>query len=136
MARPKRSSPALDKAERRMAGIKSIGTEVVLGNKRSVNNYEQTIQKVRSLLEAYNSTLSVVDAAQQALEAAEKELAEETKQMLAAVAFNYGDNSTEYSMAGGVRMSDRKKKTRKSNGAKNETDNSQKTSQKTKLVAV
>jgi exonuclease VII small subunit len=134
MARLKRSSTPLDKAERRIAGIKSIGSKVALGNALSIPAYADSIALVRQRLEAYNSALSTVDAAQQALEDAEKDLAAISKKMLAAIAFNYGDDSTEYSMAGGVRMSDRKKTPRKSNAAANEATNAQKTAQKTELV--
>jgi hypothetical protein len=63
MARLKRSSQALDKAERRIAGIKSIGDAVVLGKGLSVQNYAAAIELVRQRLEAYNSALSTVDAA-------------------------------------------------------------------------
>jgi 16S rRNA C1402 N4-methylase RsmH len=59
------------------------------------------------------------DAAQQALEEAEKELNTISKRMLAAIAFNYGDDSMEYSMAGGVRTSDRKRPARKGEAASN-----------------
>jgi hypothetical protein len=119
MARPKRSSQALDKAERRLAGIKSIGKTVTLGKGLSIQTYADSIELVRQRLEAYNSALSTVDAAQQALEEAEKELNTFSRKMLAAVAFNYGDDSTEYSMAGGVRMSDRKRSARKSDELSN-----------------
>jgi CII-binding regulator of phage lambda lysogenization HflD len=120
MARLKRSSPILDKADRRIAGIKSIGTKPVLGSNLSIPAYADSIQLVRQRLEAYNSALSTVDAAQQALEQAEKELAALSKKMLSAIAFNYGDDSTEYSMAGGVRTSDRKKPTRTKTAEKKE----------------
>jgi hypothetical protein len=120
MARLKRSSPTLDKADRRIAGIKSIGTRVALGSNLSIAAYADSIQLVRQRLEAYNSALSTVDAAQQALESAEKDLAAVSKKMLAAIAFNYGDDSTEYGMAGGVRTSDRKKTTKKVNATSNE----------------
>jgi hypothetical protein len=130
MARLKRSSQALDKAERRSAGIKSIGLEVILGGGLSVDAYAESMQVVRQRLEVYNSALSTVDAAQQALEEAEKELAAISKKMLAAIAFNYGEDSIEYGMAGGVRTSDRKKTTRKGNAATNNGANSRKTSQK------
>jgi hypothetical protein len=120
MARLKRSSPAADKADRRLAGVKSIGESVRLGDSLSVQAYATSIKTVRDRLEAYNSALSTVDAAQQALESAEKDLTEISKKILSAVALNYGDNSTEYTMVGGVRMSDRKKTTKKVNVTRNE----------------
>jgi hypothetical protein len=113
MPRPKRSSKVLDKAERRIAAIKSISATLDLGNGHTVDSFYTMIEATRTKLSDYNSSLSTVDAAQAALVEAEKELMEVTEHVLLSVAAKYGKNSYEYEMAGGTRRSDRKRPARK-----------------------
>ena len=113
MPRPKRSSKVLDKAERRVAAIKSISATLDLGNGHTVDSFNTAIEATRNKLSDYNSSLSTVDAAQTALVEAEKKLMEVTEHVLLSVAAKYGKNSYEYEMAGGIRRSDRKRPVRK-----------------------
>lgn len=113
MPRLKRSSKVLDKAERRIAAIKSISATLDLGNGHTVDSFHTMIEATRTKLSDYNSSLSTVDAAQAALVEAEKELMEVTEHVLLSVAAKYGKNSYEYEMAGGTRRSDRKRPVRK-----------------------
>lgn len=113
MARSKRSSKVLDKAERRIAAIKSISATLDLGNGYTVNSFNTIIEATRNKLSDYNSSLSTVDAAQTALVETEKKLMEVTEHILLSVAAKYGKNSYEYEMAGGIRKSERKRPVRK-----------------------
>ncbi len=113
MSRPKRGSKALDRAQRRIAALKSISLTLDLGNGVTINSFADAIKTTQEKLEAYNSSLSTVDMTQGALELAEKSLMELTEHMLVSVAAKYGKNSDEYKMAGGVRRSDRKRPVRK-----------------------
>lgn len=113
MPRPKRSSRVLDKAERRVAAIKSISATLDLGNGHTVDSFNSVIETTRNKLFDYNSSLSTVDAAQTALVEAEKKLMEVTEHILLSVAAKYGKDSYEYEMAGGIRKSDRKRPARK-----------------------
>ncbi|MDZ8228080.1 hypothetical protein [Nostoc sp. ChiVER01] len=106
MSRPKRGSKVLDKAQRRIAALKSINPTLDLGNGVTIDSFATVIKTTQDKLEAYNSSLSSVDMTQEALEVAEKSLMELTKHMLLSVAAKYGKNSDEYKMAGGVRRSD------------------------------
>ncbi|WP_298909198.1 hypothetical protein [uncultured Nostoc sp.] len=112
MSRPKRGSKVLDKAQRRIAALKSISTTLDLGNGVSIDSFAAVIKTTQDKLEAYNSSLSTVDLTQGALELAEKSLMELTEHMLLSVAAKYGKNSDEYKMAGGVRRSERKRPVR------------------------
>jgi hypothetical protein len=113
MARQKRSSKVLGKAERRLAAIKCISSSLDLGNGQTVEKYEQAIDIGRRRLEFYNTTLSAADAAATAVAEFEKTLSELSEDMLIAVAAKFGKDSPEYEMAGGVRRSERKRPTRK-----------------------
>lgn len=114
MSRRKRGSKILDKAQRRIAALKSINPTLDLGNGVSIEAFATAIKTTQDRLEAYNSSLSTVDMAQEVFELAEKSLMELTEHMLVSVAAKYGKNSDEYKMAGGIRRSDRKRPVRKS----------------------
>jgi hypothetical protein len=113
MSRPKRGSKALDRAQRRIAALKSISPTLDLGNGVTIESFATAIKTTQDKLEVYNSSLSTVDLTQEALELAEKSLMELSEHMLVSVAAKYGKNSDEYKMAGGVRRSDRKRPLRK-----------------------
>ncbi|MCL6753245.1 hypothetical protein KBT16_20660 [Nostoc sp. CCCryo 231-06] len=106
MSRPKRGSKVLDRAQRRIAALKSISPTLDLGNGVTIDSFAALIKTTQDKLETYNSSLSTVDLTQGALEVAEKSLMELTEHMLLSVAAKYGKNSDEYKMAGGVRRSD------------------------------
>ncbi|MEH2181981.1 hypothetical protein [Nostoc sp.] len=109
MSRPKRGSKVLDRAQRRIAALKSISPTLDLGNGITIDSFASAIKTTQDKLEAYNSSLSTVDLTQGTLELAEKSLMELTEHMLVSVAAKYGKNSDEYKMAGGVRRSERKR---------------------------
>jgi hypothetical protein len=113
MSRPKRGSKVLDRAQRRIAALKSISSTLDLGNGVTIDTFAAAIKKTQDKLEAYNSSLSTVDLTQGTLELAEKSLMELTEHVLVSVAAKYGKNSDEYKMAGGVRRSERKRPMRK-----------------------
>jgi len=109
----KRSSQIVEKAQTRLAAVKSIDTKLDLGNGFSVQTYTSLLEDARIKIEKYNTVLSLVDDAYTDMSSAEKALADQTEQMLIAVAYQYGKNSNEYQMAGGTRKSDRKRPARK-----------------------
>ncbi len=111
MARQKRSSQVLEKAEGRFRGLKAINENLDLGNGLSLEVYQQQMAEVDTKLEAYNNLLIAVDAALNDLEASEKALTEFNTRMLNAIAALYGKDSNEYEMAGGTRTSERKRPT-------------------------
>lgn len=109
----KHASTVLEKAQTRLAALKSIDTTLDMGNGLTVRAYSQLIEETRQKMEAYNTALSVVDQSYTAMADAERVIAEWTERMLIAVAYQYGKDSKEYQMAGGTRRSDRKRPKRR-----------------------
>lgn len=113
MARQKRGSRSLDKAQRRLSSIRSINPKLTLDGGITAADYEKRIAELRNQLDAYNTTLSTVDDLYNKVKLTEKELSEYSERVLIGVAAKYGKNSSQYEMAGGVKKSDRKRPTRK-----------------------
>ncbi len=113
MARKKRSSRILERAQRRLDGIQSIDAKLDAGGGFTAPGYLKVIAQLRSEISAYNTALSNVDALTNKVAETEKLLADYSERMLLGVASHYGKNSHEYEMAGGVKKSDRKRPTRK-----------------------
>lgn len=103
MARAKKTSRILPKAEKRLAGMRSINANLNFGNGVSIPAFETSINSVRAKLLVYNTLLSKVDEAYNEVLDAEQELSGVSKKMLLGVAFKYGKESNEYEMAGGAR---------------------------------
>lgn len=112
MARAKRTSNILTKAERRAAGISSIKTNLDLGNGMTLQSFWSDIENVRDKQNQYNTMLSNIDQLYNELQESERKLSEKSSKMLQAVAIVYGRNSTEYEMAGGTRSSERRRSKR------------------------
>ena len=107
------SSASVDKAERRIAGLRSINPALDLGKGLTVEAFTDLIETTRRRVAAYNTTLSLLDADRAAMLEAEKTLMALSEKMLLGVAFEYGKDSAEYEMAGGVRKSQRKRPVRR-----------------------
>lgn len=63
MPRQKRSSLALEKAERRAASLKSINPALNLGDGLTLESYVLQIEGLRHQLASYNESLSFADRA-------------------------------------------------------------------------
>ncbi len=113
MARLKKSSKVIDKAEKRLSGLVTINANLDLGNGLSAQVFTDEITKLRQQITSYNSALAAIDAANNEIAAAEKNLANLSEKMLIAVAYQYGKDSSEYTKAGGVSTTNRKRPARK-----------------------
>lgn len=114
MTRRKRTSRILEKAELRSAGLKAIDPTLDFGDVRNLNNMTQLMEQLRTKIDAYNTALSMIDSSKTEIEELEKNLGDLSEKMLIGVAFQYGKDSREYQMAGGVRKSDRIRRNRAS----------------------
>jgi len=114
MSRKKRISRVLEKAQLRSAGLKSIVPSIQFGEDYSLETMIESIEQLRQKIDVYNTVLSVVDSSKAEIEDMEKNLSQLCEKMLMVVAIKYGKDSYEYEMAGGVRSSDRVRKTRSS----------------------
>jgi hypothetical protein len=112
MARLKRSSTVLETARQRLSGLKSITPKPNFGPTLDLDQYEQEINAYSANLDKYNDTLTFLDTLANDLEAAEEQLRDKNKRMLAAAGALYGPDSNEYEAAGGTRASERKPRTR------------------------
>ena len=74
MARLKRSSPTLEKAIRRLDGMRSISATLEFGNGLSLTDYDSHIQTLQTQLSNYNTLLSTVDEMADCISLAEEEL--------------------------------------------------------------
>jgi len=109
MGRAKKTSANLDLAVTRLTNLKSISPTLDLGNGLTVPTYEAMVVDVRTKLDDYNMTLSLVDEKLNIVQAAEKKLGDLSVRMLSGVATKFTNDSNEYEKAGGVRKSERKK---------------------------
>jgi hypothetical protein len=110
MARPKRTSAALIKAEQRAAGIKAIDSTLDLGNGLTLDNYNQKIDNLRSQLTLYTTTLAQADDLTRKIAALEADLNQTSEQMLLSIGGRYGKNSSQYGQAGGIPRGERRRK--------------------------
>ena len=113
MPRLKQNSDVIDKAAVRLAGLKSINPNLDLGKGITAQAYSDAIDAARDRMAAYNTTLSHLEAERTAMQEAETAVSVLSEKVLIGVAFEYGKDSSEYSMAGGVRKSQRKRPARK-----------------------
>lgn len=112
MPRQKRTSRILEKAEFRAAGLKAIDSSMDFGDNCDLQNLTQSIEQLRTMIDSYNAALAVIDSSKTKIDEMEKSLSNLSDKLVRGVAFKYGRNSSEYEIAGGVRESDRVRKSR------------------------
>jgi hypothetical protein len=116
MAYQRKSSRIIADALERSGNLRAIDPNLDLGNDLTVAAYDAKIAEVQAALDTYNGQLAQADAGGNNFKAVEKELRDLSSLMLSGVKVKYGRDSNEYEMAGGTRLSDRKKKSRKDGG--------------------
>jgi len=109
MARPKRTSSALEKAARRAAGLAAIDPNLDLGNGLTLPAFSTLLETMRTQESTYNSALSNLDKLYREMLETERELSDMAEHMLLGVATKYGKSSVEYGMAGGIPKNQRRK---------------------------
>ena len=112
MARRKRTSKVLEKAERRLASMTSIDPNLDLGNSLTLARFSTLIETMQTKENDYNTALSNLDKLYREMLETERELADMAEHMLLGVATRYGKSSIEYGMAGGVPKNQRRKRLR------------------------
>ncbi|MBW4568614.1 MAG: hypothetical protein KME31_11485 [Tolypothrix carrinoi HA7290-LM1] len=132
MSRRKRSSRILEKAEFRVAGLKAIDPNIKFDDTCNLQSLTQLIEQFHNMLDDYNAAIAMIDSSKKKLDEMEKTLSQISDKMLMGVGFKYGKNSNEYELAGGVRDSERIRKSRLTR-LKTNTD---KTSDENKITAI
>ena len=112
MSRRKRTSRVLENAELKSAGLKAIDLNLDFGDACSLTKLTQLIEELRAKIDAHNTAVSAVDSCKTQIEQLEKSLGNLCEKLLIGVAFKYGKDSQEYEIAGGVRTSERIRKSR------------------------
>ncbi|MEP0917798.1 hypothetical protein NC981_13280 [Leptolyngbya sp. DQ-M1] len=110
MTRQKRTSRILEKAELRISGLKAVDPVMDFGDSRSLVQMSLQMNRLRDRLEDYNLALARLDSSKKEIDELEKSLGDFIDKMLIGVAFKYGKDSREYEMAGGMRKSERIRK--------------------------
>ena len=96
-----RGSAAVDKAQLRLALLKSVDENLDLGHGLTIEAYNHFINTTRATLEAHNTLVSNLEESRKTLTQMDKALSEMSERMLSGVATVYGRSSIEYSKAGG-----------------------------------
>ncbi|WP_242037868.1 hypothetical protein [Tolypothrix sp. FACHB-123] len=96
-----RGSAAVDKAQRRLALLKSIDKNLDLGHGLTIEAYSRLIDNTRAALESHNTLLSNLEESRNTVTQMDKALSELSERMLSGIASVYGKKSMEYSKAGG-----------------------------------
>ncbi|MBE9036242.1 hypothetical protein [aff. Roholtiella sp. LEGE 12411] len=112
MSYRKRTYRVIEKAELRLAKLNAIDPNMDFGDARNLKNLTQLIEELRTKIDAYNKALEAIQFSRAEIKELEKTLNDLSERMLLGIAFKYGTDSREYSMAGGVRKSDRIRKSR------------------------
>lgn len=111
MARQRRSSATLDAFKARLQGIKQISPAPNLPPNLSLATLDAAVTSTQQALDTHNDLIISLDDSGNALKDKEKALDKLYTQALAAVAAQYGKDSSEYEIAGGTRTSERKRGT-------------------------
>ena len=118
-----RSSKALEIARRRLERLQSITPIPDFGTGFSIRDYETAINELASFESVYNTTVSSLDSKLSTLKVKEKTIRDLRERILTAIAFHYGKDSEEYVAAGGIRKSERKKRSTKTNSSTPDVEN-------------
>ena len=114
MARRKRTSTlTLEKARHILAGLKQITPKPDFGPVVTEALFEAEVTGYSNDLDAYNSHLAEVDDRSNRLDDRRMRLRDFSQRIQAAVKAQYGPDSSEFELVGGLRRSDRKRPVRK-----------------------
>ena len=116
MGRKKRGSAALETAQKRLSGLKSINPAPNYGPNMKQADFETLIAGFQTRLNTYNQHSAELDQEQTELDAEEDVVSDWNKRYLAATGSQYGTDSKEYEAVGGTRTSERKKPKPKGSG--------------------
>ena len=112
MSRAKRSSSVLELARQRLAGLKKISPKPTFAAPLSEEAYEAEIDGFSVEQNAYNGEVAALDERTNLLDARERVLDDLNQRIFAGIRSQYGPDSNELELVGGVRRSDRKRPVR------------------------
>ena len=113
MARLRRGkSRSLETARQRLAGLKQFTVKANFAPPLSEESYEAEIAGYLAEQDAYNGDVAALDDKSNRLDARDRRLADLNVRVLAAVKAQFGPDSSEFELVGGLRQSDRKRPVR------------------------
>ena len=112
MARLRRKSTVLETARIRLDGLKSIVPPPDMGKALTTEGFAADVKEYSDTQDSYNLKLTTLDDDTNHLDSLEERLKVGNQRVLAAIKAQYGPDSSEYELVGGVRTSDRKKPAR------------------------
>ena len=112
MSRQKRTSTVLEMARQRLAGLKKIEPKPVFAPPLSEETYEAEIEGFTDDLDSYNGDIAELDETANLIDLREQKLDDFNQRIFAGVRAQYGPDSNELELVGGVRRSDRKRAVR------------------------
>lgn len=107
-----RTSTALTNAEARLLGLQAINPHLDFGQDRSITKLSLYTEQLRNQLAQCNAVIVALETSKNELRDLEKQVNVLSSHMLSGVGFEYGQDSYEYELAGGIRTSDRVRKSR------------------------
>lgn len=116
-------SSILEDGLRRLERIKAIDPLPNFGTGFGIADYEANLNELRVCLGSYNTAIAAADQFLTQLKMKEKSTRDMRERILTAIAFIYGKDSDEYVAAGGVRKSERKKRSVKITSSAPMTEN-------------
>ncbi|OUL27455.1 hypothetical protein BV372_25915 [Nostoc sp. T09] len=121
MVRQKRGSPTLEKALRRVAGMRWISPTLDFGKGLNLTEYDNLIQSLQTELSNYNNLLTSLDEMAGRISQIEEKLSSYSEKMLMSVATNYGRDSVQYTQAGGKLRKSSSRRSKKSSDSSSES---------------
>jgi hypothetical protein len=115
MARRRRTSAVLETARIRLAGLKKIDSSK-LGPDLSQEMFGGKVNSFTARLDSHNQLYAMMDDSTTVTDTEEDELQEWNRRILSGVEAQFGPDSSELKMIGGIRRSDRKRPARKRAG--------------------
>ena len=112
MARARRTSEVLVIARQKLAALKQFNPKPDFGPGLTLEGFEAAVTTFGAEQDAYNGEISSMDERTNLFDSHEQDLADFNLRIMAAVKAIYGPDSSEFEQLGGVRRSDRKKRTR------------------------
>lgn len=122
-----RNSKTLERAQLRIASLKSIDPSLDLGNGLTIAALSTLIEETRTIVESYNTALATIDQTSSLVREKEKAIADISERMLFGIASRYGKNSEEFRMVNGPQRSRRRTTAKSGEPTLNSTDAGKKT---------
>jgi hypothetical protein len=107
-----RSSKVIDRAQLRIANLKSIDSTLDLDNGLSIDALMALIDETRKMIQTYNIALATIEQTSNQVRDREKSIADMSERLLFGVASRYGKNSEEYRRVSGLSGKSRRRATR------------------------